>query len=302
MKPIIILLLLLTTCTITGNTVLPVEENNQQKIQVYFCEKENCEQTLTDLIINAKNTDCALYSLKSEKILNALKEKNARVTIESDNKKDFQQLKFKEDNKRSLMHNKFCIIDGKIITGSWNPADRTKTANNIVAIESKFLSKNYEEEFEELWNWNENEKTAKYPQIILNGKLIENYFCPEDNCQEHVLENLKSAKESIKFMTYSFTDEKIADLLLEKSSQISVSGIFDSSQLNEWSQQEKLQDLSIAKKGVHHKVFIIDDKTAITGSYNPTNNGNKNNDENILIIHDDEVTQKFTEEFNSLFR
>src|SRR3989344_2570290 len=270
MKPIIILLLLLTTCTITGNTVLPVEENNQQKIQVYFCEKENCEQTLTDLIINAKNTDCALYSLKSEKILNALKEKNARVTIESDNKKDFQQLKFKEDNKRSLMHNKFCIIDGKIITGSWNPADRKKTANN--------------------------------PQIILNGKLIENYFCPEDNCQEHVLENLKSAKESIKFMTYSFTDEKIADLLLEKSSQISVSGIFDSSQLNEWSKQEKLQDLSIAKKGVHHKVFIIDDKTAITGSYNPTNNGNKNNDENILIIHDDEVTQKFTEEFNSLFR
>ena len=52
---------------------------------------------------------------------------------------------------------------------------------------------------------------------------------------------------------------------------------------------------------MHHKVFIIDNKTVITGSYNPTANGNKNNDENMIIIHDKGIANKFLEEFNKIF-
>ena len=44
---------------------------------------------------------------------------------------------------------------------------------------------------------------------------------------------------------------------------------------------------------MHHKVFIIDNKTVITGSYNPTKNGNENNDENILIIYSEELAGEY---------
>ena len=48
---------------------------------------------------------------------------------------------------------------------------------------------------------------------------------------------------------------------------------------------------------MHHKVFIIDNETVVTGSMNPTGNGNSKNDENILIIHDSEIAKQYAEEF-----
>ncbi len=52
---------------------------------------------------------------------------------------------------------------------------------------------------------------------------------------------------------------------------------------------------------MHHKVFIIDEKIVITGSYNPTKNANENNDENLLIIHDKKIAEKYLEEFNYVY-
>ena len=52
---------------------------------------------------------------------------------------------------------------------------------------------------------------------------------------------------------------------------------------------------------MHNKVFVIDNKTVITGSYNPTKNANERNDENILIIHDKKIAEKFLNEFNNLY-
>ncbi len=252
---------------------------------------------------NAQKISCAFYSLKSQKLQAIIKTKNARIAAEYDNKEDFESLNTKTDKKSQLMHNKFCTADGnKVLTGSFNPAQKSTSANNIVIIPSKYLAQNYEDEFEEMFFgiFGTGAK-VKHPKIILNGKLIENYFCPEDSCQEHLLQNLNSAKQSIYFMTYSFTDNKIAQVLLKKSKNIDVKGIFDSSQLSQWSQYETLKELSIIKKGVHHKVFIIDSEIVLSGSYNPTKNGNTANDENIVIIHDKEIAQKFLEEFNLLF-
>lgn len=51
---------------------------------------------------------------------------------------------------------------------------------------------------------------------------------------------------------------------------------------------------------MHHKVFIIDGKTVVTGSFNPTAGGNTRNDENILIIEDEEIAELFLEEFDKV--
>ena len=52
---------------------------------------------------------------------------------------------------------------------------------------------------------------------------------------------------------------------------------------------------------MHHKVFIIDEEIVITGSYNPTSSGTKRNDENLLIIHDKEIANEFTQEFEKVW-
>ncbi len=83
--------------------------------------------------------------------------------------------------------------------------------------------------------------------------------------------------------------------------------IFDKSQNNSYCEFLKLAAAGIAvewdknKYNMHNKVFIIDEHIVVTGSFNPTKNGDTDNDENILIIHDAAIAKKFVEEFNRLY-
>lgn len=135
--------------------------------------------------------------------------------------------------------------------------------------------------------------------------MAEVYFCPEDECQTHLIEKIGKAEKSIYFLVYSFTDNEIADELLGKIGEgVIVRGFFDKSQNSKWSVYPELEekaDVQVYGKGVlHHKVFIIDNETVVTGSYNPTQNGNENNDENMLVLHDKRIAASFLAEFNSL--
>ena len=47
--------------------------------------------------------------------------------------------------------------------------------------------------------------------------------------------------------------------------------------------------------------MIIDRKTVITGSYNFSQNAEKENDENIVIIHNPKVAQGYSREFKILW-
>ena len=106
-------------------------------------------------------------------------------------------------------------------------------------------------------------------------------------------------------MTFSFTSDKLGDLIIEKSKNVSVKGIFENFQANsEFSEYNKMKELNVKTdnnpKFLHHKVFIVDD-VVVLGSYNPSSSGNKKNDENILIIYDKKITNKFLEEFDYLW-
>ena len=206
------------------------------------------------------------------------------------------------------MHNKFCIVDGvKISSGSMNPTNNGafKNNNNLLLIESSVLAKNYEAEFAEMWNGTfKKGDNVLTPVVEVSGIKIENYFCPEDNCASHVKEVLKSAKESIHFMTFSFTDDSIANILLMKNLEgLDVKGVMEARQVSKYSVYELLsyQEVDVIKDSnkanMHHKVFIVDSSIVITGSYNPSNNGNKGNDENVLVIYSEEIGSLFEEEF-----
>jgi phosphatidylserine/phosphatidylglycerophosphate/cardiolipin synthase-like enzyme len=104
-------------------------------------------------------------------------------------------------------------------------------------------------------------------------------------------------------MQFSFTSDVLGNILLEKSKTIEIKGIFEKSQNSQYSEYEKLQQFSVLDTSsglLHHKVFIIDNETVITGSMNPSKNGNENNDENVLIIHNTEIAQLYVDEFEKL--
>jgi phosphatidylserine/phosphatidylglycerophosphate/cardiolipin synthase-like enzyme len=49
---------------------------------------------------------------------------------------------------------------------------------------------------------------------------------------------------------------------------------------------------------MHHKVIVTDDKTTIFGSFNFSDNADKGNDENILIVENPAIAKAFLNEFD----
>jgi len=277
-------------------------------IETYFCYSTNCSEILEDLIKESENSiKCAFYDLNLENIKNLLLDNKAQIIIDD---RYIKNLPFKTDNKPSYMHNKFCIFDEKIVfTGSMNPTynDAYKNENNILVIHSKEVSKIYLDEFKEMYEDNIFSAGTKTnnPFFKTNNLTIATFFCPEDNCITKIAKILDSAKESIYFMHFSFTHELISSILTNK--KIEIKGIFDNRLVNGLNSQYQYllkNNISVKinkKRTIHHKVFIIDNETVITGSMNPSVNGNTKNDENIIIIKNKEIAKKYLEEFMRIY-
>ena len=130
-------------------------------VQVYFCPHQDCNKALVDFLDTAHSSiHCALYELDLPDVRSKILEKQAnpdidvKIVTDSDYLYEFNHSFVKIDS-WGLMHNKFCVIDGKkVSTGSMNPTvnDATKNNNNLLLFDSIALSSNYEDEFQEMWN------------------------------------------------------------------------------------------------------------------------------------------------------
>ncbi|MFO8016947.1 MAG: phospholipase D-like domain-containing protein [Candidatus Woesearchaeota archaeon] len=281
---------------------------------VLFCPEDNCGTNLEYLINNSRKADCAFFDLDLDNVVSALEMRgdNARVVVDADNHDESWEENFRKDDRSAYMHNKFCVFDSSMVwTGSMNPTRNgdERNNNNAVIIFSENIASNYEDEFMELWKgeFGSGPRTAR-PETRINSISIETYFCPEDYCANRVMEELDKADESIYFMTFSFTHDKIGDLLVRKQdSGVEVKGVFEKRQNSRYSEYKKLSSagLEVRFDGnpymMHHKTFIIDNRTVITGSFNPTMSGDTRNDENIVIITDRGIAQEFTGEFNGIY-
>ena len=236
-----------------------------------------------------------------------------KLVIDTDNKETLKGAGIVEDNRSAYMHNKFCIVDNeKLMTGSFNPTfnGAYKNNNNMIIIHSKHLALNYEGEFAELWNKTFGKgKVTENPLMYLNNKRYESYFCPEDHCADKIAAELEKANESIYFMIFSFTHDHLATILVKKYREgLEIKGVMEKSQNSKYTKYKLFSNqgmLVLWDKNpsmMHHKVFIIDNKTVVTGSFNPSNNADKSNDENILIIGDKEIAQRYLHEFDDVWK
>ncbi|MFC1742233.1 phospholipase D-like domain-containing protein, partial [Nanoarchaeota archaeon] len=238
-----------------------------------------------------------------------------QVVTDSNYYDEVEELEFvKHDNRSSLMHNKFCVLDGKAVwTGSFNPTTRGnyKNNNNVVFYQSQLLADTYEAEFAEMWGgvFGKGAESVE-TDFFINEEVVEVYFCPEDWCSNKLIYALQDAEESIDFMTFSFTHDEIGKQVLERAGAgVKVRGVFEKSQRNAYTEFNMLNeselDIDVRWDGnganMHHKVFVIDNSTVVTGSFNPSKNADTRNDENLLIIRDAAVAARFVEEFERVW-
>ena len=302
----LIALLLLSACTVTGNVV----KEYSLDTEVYFCPRDNCRQMFFNEIYAANDVNCAIYDLDLAEIITLLKVKNAKLVFdhETSNRTELIKIGAVLDSKNTQMHNKFCILDNKtVITGSMNPTlrDTGLNNNNLLILHSESIAKTYMEEFYELHNATfSGGKRTKQSEFYLNNEKILIYFCPEDWCVNKILDAMAPAAKSIYFMTFSFTHDKIGDMLIDKHNQgLIVKGVMEKTQNNAFSEYERLNKSGVDvmwdknKGNMHHKVFVVDESIVITGSINPSINGDTKNDENLLIIESPRLAKMYIEEY-----
>jgi phosphatidylserine/phosphatidylglycerophosphate/cardiolipin synthase-like enzyme len=217
------------------------------------------------------------------------------------------------DNRSAFMHNKFMIMDSTTVwMGSWNYTinDTYRNNNNALSLRSRRVVEDYQAEFNEMFLNKQfgPRSPSNTPNVSFtqDGIPMQVYFASEDEVLPAIIATLHSARSSIRFMTFSYTDYDVAKEMLDRAAAgISVQGIFETT----GSQTDASELTTLFCAGIdarqdgnpfvlHHKVFIVDNTTVITGSFNISTNATESNDENLVIITDPDLAALYTAEYN----
>lgn len=309
---------------------------NNHSISVYFtspnAEKEEVEivKQLTAFLNSArKSIYGAVYDLNYEPIAELLIHKfqqgvDVKIVIERENCERECILKCKSagipvvvDNNSALMHNKFFIVDNiSVWTGSTNITYNCLflNNNNSILIQSPQLAENYRNEFQEMFSNHlygmKSPQNTKYVVIQSNNSTtLINIFAPEDGVERKIIEEIQNTRKSLQFMAFSFTSKSIANSLIQaKERGVDIQGVFEKRVAgNSASKDEYLKHAGIDvrwdgnSKTMHHKVLIFDEHKILTGSYNFSESAEKQNDENVIIIDNPEITRLYIDEFRRVF-
>lgn len=232
------------------------------------------------------------------------------------------------------MHDKFCIVDKLFVwTGSYNitKSCTNENNNNAMLFKSNELAENYLREFNQMWGsegdkpdadvslfGNDKNKVSKNI-FNINGVLLENYFSPYDNLNNKIANAVNSADSNIYFCIFVFSDDVIGNAIGSKLVKgTTVAGVFDDMAAERnISQYHKLKkfganlriDINIEPHGkiMHDKFLVVDwnnpnsDPLVVMGSHNWTDAANERNEENIIIIHDENIAKEYYKEFLRIF-
>ncbi|MBU0979785.1 MAG: hypothetical protein KJ709_03190 [Nanoarchaeota archaeon] len=280
------------------------QEIGYESVRVVFCPEQDCVGELERAVSGGSEVECAFFDLDLEGLIQALENVSARVVVDYRNDPDKEFIRLAKG--QGYMHNKFCIIDDRIVTtGSFNPTDNgaDRNNNNLLMIDSPELAGIYSKEFDELWNgtYSGGVRTEQH------SGPVRVCFSPEDDCVQMIIDELDKAESEIRFMIFSFTHTRIAmHLALAKENGVKVEGLMEKQQLSKYSMHDFFigQGISVVLENtgafLHHKVFIIDGETVITGSFNPSENAAKRNDENVVVIKNRALAEAYIEEYNRL--
>ena len=135
---------------------------------------------------------------------------------------------------------------------------------------------------------------------------IETYFSPKGGVTDAVVREIDAAGQTIFVQAYSFTSAKIAEALVNAQRRgVVVHVILDRSNATEkYSSADFLAHSDVpvlidARHEIaHNKIMILDAQVVITGSFNFTKQAETSNAENLLIIRDRSIAQRYLENWH----
>ena len=220
-----------------------------------------------------------------------------------------------EDGRSALMHNKFMIMDEAAVwTGSWNYTinGTYRNNNNVLVMQHPIAVQAYQDEFDEMF------KDQEFgPRSTDDGMVsftegdteVSILFASEGNVIEAVGNAVRAAKSDVRFMTFVFSSDSLAEAMIEvMDKDVNIQGVFENR--NSTASWSKLPELHCAGAHVrqdgnryvlHHKVVIIDDDTVVTGSFNFSGNASRSNDENLVIIKNKDIAGFYIDEWQRMW-
>jgi len=137
------------------------------------------------------------------------------------------------------------------------------------------------------------------------------YFSLYDDPESIIIEKIDNAKDFINITMYTFTDREIAQAIIRaKDRGVNIKIYLDRSQVNAKYSKSRYFINNGIEEGIrissnsyimHNKFAVIDNKIVITGSYNWTASAGERNDENLLVIDDRNIIEKYQNQFNNLW-
>jgi phosphatidylserine/phosphatidylglycerophosphate/cardiolipin synthase-like enzyme len=225
-----------------------------------------------------------------------------------------------DDQQLGLMNNRFIVIDHKEVwTGSltYDLAGVFREYNSLIRILSPEVAADYTQEFNEMFEKNQFgplvAPLTPYPVVEIQGVQVEVLFSPDDIVAGRLSQLIAEAKESISFLAYSFASSDLGTIIRDRAKEgVAINGVLefdlvDPDQANP--NPNLVEELNFFRQAglnvlldrnpelLNHKIMVIDSQIVVVGSYDFTNRAENDNDENVLIIHSEEVAQKFLEEF-----
>jgi phosphatidylserine/phosphatidylglycerophosphate/cardiolipin synthase-like enzyme len=226
-----------------------------------------------------------------------------------------------------LMHHKYVIRDRtSVLTGStnWTDDSWTREENVIVTIDSPALAARYAEDFEQLWEKRDVEKSGKVdpsPIELDGGVRVSPWFTPRHGSAlaHRIASRIGAARRRVRVASPVITSAPILATLAQVAAdkKVDLAGVVDATQVHEvlyqWHENGNstwktpslrflLENGHISGKAstpygpgtvhdfMHAKVTVADD-TVFVGSFNLSHSGEMNA-ENVLEIEDAALAER----------
>jgi phospholipase D len=142
--------------------------------------------------------------------------------------------------------------------------------------------------------------TVASDPVLIGTSEIDLCFTPPSGCGKVIADLISKANESIYVQAYGITSTEIANELISAHGRgVKVRVLLDKSNLQDrYSKMKLLQEAGIDVIA-HNKVIIIDLQKVITGSFNFTKSADSRNTENVIIVNDREIAERYLQNWLS---
>lgn len=299
------------------------------KFKLAFTPSTVVQNQLAGLISRAKKrVDVALFDIDEPMVVESLvefheREKPTRVVMDAKNRNEHNEpllkagiLKTDAENWRPFMHTKLVAVDSRFVfAGSANATTNAfmEEDNNACFIDSPAMAKLVEGFVDQLWAGKFGKKRGKTPvapPIKVGDATMQLYFSPDNDPLDRVLQEVRGAKKSIKFACFNLSHKDILAAMLEvhgrAQAPVAISGVIDGSEWMNGGVAKKLEEAGckVLMDGnpslMHNKLFIIDDETVITGSFNFSAKAVEENDEDMLVIKSPEIAKAYVASYERI--